>query len=286
MTERERIVYRGCKALKVGEYKKTGRYYASNTEVLLEDICKSFGTELMQAYINPINGIKLTRESKPALVMNPDGKNKVLQFQYTKFTPFFSSKWFDIYKQNRRRKISEEGANKNIEKELEGKNMDFLDTVIDSHCINNLPLHRFQKALYFAVYNLDNKAPEKLEPFSVYDITRFNGKLPEVHMTLSIEPFFVINQTCENTKQIYDNLRIRFPEADSKHATCTKSALDFHPLYMLDKEKIHGYPDSTFESHCEMHARYQIHSQVPRELTMGFIHAYLKKFSLDKGVIF
>ncbi|PIV00981.1 hypothetical protein COS54_01810 [Candidatus Shapirobacteria bacterium CG03_land_8_20_14_0_80_39_12] len=44
------------------------QYSPSQTEILLEQITTSFGTELGEAYLNPDNGTKLVRLSRPVVL--------------------------------------------------------------------------------------------------------------------------------------------------------------------------------------------------------------------------
>jgi len=275
-----RSAKKGCEWLKLGDYKKTGQYEPSTTELLLEKICRSFGTELLQAYVNPVNGTKLVRESKPTVVEHPNGKKRVLQFQYTRFSPLRSSRVSEVYNKNRamekgKREISHESVLREIEKQHEKWNA--FEAVINPKYINNLNLHRWEKELYFAVYDIENKGiEEKLKPFLIHEHVQFDGKLPQVHITFHIEPFFVIGMMKESTENIYDRLKIDFPQIYAEHRTCIQSALSLHPLDKLRS------PEKAFEEDYGRSESYKIHSSIPRELTMGFIAGYLRKFCMDK----
>lgn len=259
-------------------------YTASTTELLLEQICESFGTELLPAEINDINGTKLVRESRPAIVKHPEGKKRILQVQYTRFSPLMENndKIVEIYNGNRvrqkgKRKISNKSALREIWEQHE--EWDAFEIVTNPRYIDNLNLHRWRKGLYFAVYDVENKEriAEKLKPFSVYEPIEFGKRLPQIHITLNIEPFFLIGIVQENTREVYDNLRIDFPQEEAEHRMRISSALSLHPLTNLKN------PENAFKENYERFRKdYKIHSSVPRKLTMGLITAYLRKFCLDK----
>ncbi len=277
-----RTARKGYEWLNVGDYRKTGQYEPSTTELLLEKICESFGTELLGAYINPINGTKLVRESKPVVILHPNEGKNVLQFQYTRFSRFRSNRFVEVYNKNRARKrrkkeISHESVWKEIKNQHE--NWDAFEEVTNPKYVDNLNMHRWEKELYFAVYDVENEEgiEEKLKPFQIHEHVQFAGKLPQVHITLGIEPFFVIEHMQENTKDKYDRLSIDFPQTNAKHRTCVHSALSLHPLNNLIS------PESAFkEDYGRFGETYQIHPDVPRKLTMGLIAGYLRNFCLDK----
>lgn len=280
-----RVARRGCESLKAGDYTNTGEYTPSKTELLLEQICASFGTELLQAYLNPVIGAKLVRQSKPTIAQHPDGKERVLQFQYTRFSPLYASGAVEIYNKNRatrkgkrKREICYASMIREIEKQHEKWNS--FEEVTNSRYIDNLNLHRWQKELYFAVYDIGDKEgiEEKLKPFLIHERVHFDEKLPQVHITFSIKPFFEIGGMRENTHDKYDILNIDFPQADAEHRTCVHSALSLHPLNNLRS------PENAFkEEHGRFGETIQIHSNVSRELSVGLIAGYLRKFCLDKS---
>jgi hypothetical protein len=113
----------------------SGEYWPSNSELLLEEMCEYFGTELNQAYVNPVNGAKLVRESKPVKATHRrTGKERLLQFQFTKFSPFNSAAWLDIYNQTRgrRKPLDYDKAMKEIVAQIEEKGRNQLLELTDS----------------------------------------------------------------------------------------------------------------------------------------------------------
>lgn len=262
--------------------KRTKQYNPSKSELLLEEICKSFGTELLGAEVNPINISKLVRISKPTIVEHPDGQLRLLQFQYTRFSPLFCHRALDIYKQNRAKEIGKsefplETLWKEVAKQHE--NWDSLEEVTNERYINHLKLHRWQKGLYFAVYDIKKEdSLKKQKPFYIHEPAYIYGGLPKVHIHFYIEPYFVIhNFQRENTENIYDKILINFPEIDVENAHCVNSGLSLHPLRILKN------PENAFkEKNQNFGVNYEVHSEVPRQLTMGFIGAYLRKLCLDK----
>lgn len=276
----------------VDGYKR--KYAASTTELFLEEICKSFGTELLQARIDDIRGIgstMLTRVSNPSIIEHPNGKKKLIQFQYTIFSPLHDySRITEVYNKNRirqkgKRKISRESVLKEITKQHE--KWDSFSEVTDERYIEYLNLHRWEKGLYFAVYDVDYDIEDtegiegRIKPFSVHEPFPLNKKLPELYITFYIKPYFVIGNVEENTKDIYDDITIRFPQIENEHNSGIRTALSLHPLDKLDKQKTLVDPNQEIGEE-RIFKTYKIHSEVPKKLTMGFIRAYLRKFCLDK----
>lgn len=258
---------------------RTVEYNPSTSETILEKMCGSFGTELLPAVITPE---RLVRVSEPAFVTSPDGRNRVLQFQYTRFSPLTSRNAHEVYNKNRVRGRKRELSHESMLKEIEGQNepWNLVREVTDSAYFENLRVHRWPKGLYFAVYDTEEKpgVTRTLKPFLVYESnTQLEGVLPSVHLTLSIEPFFVVGSMREGTRDKYDSLNINFPRINTEHRNNVESALNLHPLNQLRT------PQDAFKEDGRIFSeRYRVHSDVPRELTMGFIAAYLRKLCLDK----
>ena len=277
-----RTARKGCEFPKFGDYKETGQYEPSATELLLEQICESFGTELLQAYVNPANGAKLVRESKPVIVEHPNGRRNFLQVQYTRFSPLHSSRATEVYNKNRvmqkgKREISHASVWKEIRKQHE--KWDAFEEVTNPKYIDNLNLYRWEKGLYFAVYDIESKEgiEERLKPFLIHRNVQFNGKLPRIHITFDIEPDFGIAHTREHSGGIYDRIAIDFPQIQAEHGRCVSSALSLHPLNKLRE------PEKAFrENYGRFGKNYEVKPSVPRQLTMGMIAGYLRKFCLDK----
>jgi hypothetical protein len=258
-------------------------YAPSKTEILLEKICESFETSLLKANVNNINGTKLVRESKPAVMMHPDGSKMVLQFQYTRFSPFkFSDKAIEVYNANRamirgKRKLSANSAWHEMMEQVKDKSP--LEIITNEQCIPNLLcLHRWNKELYFAVFSFGryDNVEDKLNPFLIHEHAHFNGKLPDIHIVLSIQPYFVIGSMRENTGNIYDEISIDFPRIEAENKASINTALSLHPLDNL--KQIDVFQE---ESHHAL-TTFRVHSEVPRTLTMGWIAAYLRKLCLNK----
>lgn len=263
---------------------KTREYEPSRTELYLENICKSFGTELLQAEINPINGTKLVRLSQPAIVHHTNGKRRILQTQYTRFSPLHYSEAVEVYNENRarrkgKRKISSVSVHEEIARQHE--EWDVFEEVTNPDYIAHLNLHRWEKELYFAVYDTEDKRLEEgLRPFLIHEPVHINGKLPQVHITFHIEPYFVIGQIgliMRHREDISDSIKIDYSQIKAEHRERIGSALFLHPLNNLRN------PENVFkEEYVRFGETYQVHPRVPRELTMGLIAAYLRKLCLDK----
>jgi hypothetical protein len=81
----------------------------------------------------------------------------------------------------------------------------------------------------------------------------------------------------EPTKEIYDRVNISFPETMAQHRICMGSGLALHPINNL------AFPEEAMKFPAPFHSpSYEVHSTVPRALTMSFIRAYLRKHCLDK----
>ena len=276
---------------KVEFERKTSDYTASTSELLLENICENFGTELAQASINYINGTKLVRLSDPFVIPQDEGAGYVVQFQYTRFSPMHSharGKLANIYNENRRlhnKKIKLE-PQKVLAKILkEHDPWDAVKEVTDTQYIKYLNLHRWEKAFYFAVYGIQQTdlLDKELKPFLIHeDNFEFANKLPELHITFHIEPYFVIGSTREDTRDIYNSIRIKFPKARQEHRRQIDKALSVHPFnnQSLSAPKV----ALKSEDNKAFFAFYEVHSELESAPVMGFIHSYLKQFCFGKAL--
>jgi hypothetical protein len=259
---------------RIVKFEKNSRQYTpSTTEVLLEEMCKTFGTELLPAIIDSGSGTKLVRISKPSLIAQTNRVKKIMQFQYTRFSPVDDSeKMCEVYNSNRKRKLCIESIWKEIKKKHE--KWDCISEVTDNEYIEFLKLHRWKKSLYFAVYDIENEEgiEERLKPFLIHEHIQFDGKLPQAHINFSIKPFFVVKYIRENTKNIYDSLSITFPQTEAEYRSRTNIALSLHPLDNLKSPE-----NAIIRDFGRFGENYQIHSRVPRILTMAFIEKYLKE---------
>lgn len=192
-----------------GKWREYQEYQASTSEVLLEEICRSFGTELSPAYINPLNGAKLVRESQPVIVAREqNGQKYLFQFQSTRFSPLNSHREgvVAIYNQTAEPKRNRDWDEVFQEidariQERDGEFKPFL-ALTNRNYIPDVPLHRWPKTLYFAVFEVDEKeevSAAELKPFLIHEHGSFRGKLPQAHIELHIEPYFVIRQMMEPT---------------------------------------------------------------------------------------
>lgn len=268
-------------------------YTPSTSEILLEDLCKKFNTKLLDAELNPVNGYKIVRVSKPVIIDDfMTNRNKLLQCQYTRFEPFFHNRAFKAYKENTKKKNA-----KKFTEEVENDFEKFRarnrcpEVVMNPYYMKELNVHRWGKELYFAVWDVtddyrgitDDKE-RQIEPFKVHDVnTIFDNKFADLHMTLSIEPFFVMNQQREDTSKLYDTLRIAFPKTDRTDDVCMRKANNAFPLDKIiinsaDPKSIRSFEQST----NYMTKSHEIHSKVSRSLTMSFIMSYLGHYCLGE----
>jgi len=255
------------------------------TDELLEEICSSFGTELLSEEINTINGVKAVRISRPVVVTDLDGQNRILQAQYTRFPPLHSLRFIEVYNRNRsmqrgKRKISRESVVREIIKQHQP--WDSHSEITDPRYIENLEVNRWEKGVYFAVYDLKgDEIPDNLEPFLIHEEGfEFKRRLPSLHITLHKEPLFLIGEIRrEDSDDVYDNLRISFPETQHQHNQAFDSTVLLHPVNKLGNGSETQMFKRDFRRFGEI---YEIHSSVPEELTMGLIRGYLRRYCLGK----
>lgn len=252
------------------------KYDASTSEILLEEMCLSFGTELLPGIIEGINtGLPiLYRLSRPAIVGNIERDRRLVQFQHTRFSPMHNFvKFSEVYRQNTQNKKSERLTDAKIAEEVaEVYETNPVGAVTKTQHVSKASIHRWPKGVYVAVYNTDEKQDK---PFKVHEPFGLpgEGRLPMMHLHLDIQPFFVINEHQENTSNPYDHLWITFPEITRHTENSISSALKAIPLNKLNS------PENAFiEEGKRMSLNYRIHVNVPRQATMGFIHSYLKQY--------
>lgn len=263
-------------------------YHPSKSEVLLEYLCASFGTELNGAYIDHRpDGPLLCRLATPTIVENKN-KKFLLQFQYTKFSLLSADREkleeiFNKNSQGKRRK-----SFKNIQKAIykcakRGEDHDTFLMVTNAALVPELRLHRFPKEIYISIYdNVDDIEPTiepdtpSIEPFTIHNKPEFNDELPYSFLRLSIQPHFVIGQVCEPTEDIYDELMISFPKLSLDHAWHLEEANRRHK-FVWDRIKRNGGNQYFFEN-------LRIPSDMPRVATMGWIQTYLQKMTRGRSL--
>lgn len=269
------------------------KYAPSTSELLLEEICQSFGTELSYARMDSTGSIKLVRNSEPAIFIHPaNGKKRDVAFQYIRFPPFHSQKKFtEVYNKNRslfnsmwkeipQEKILEEI--KQVIKKEYNQDFDVIKTVTDNNYIPCSNLTRWEKELSFAFYDINEMSQQELKELLVY---RRNNLTPTLRIRFHIEPYFVIGSMVERKDKIYDTLTIEFPRINRIHESCIEDMLSSHPLNMLNKEKVGDITSVAFiELDRHIKFSYKIHSSTKRELTMGAIHTYFTKILLEKNL--
>jgi hypothetical protein len=261
-----------------------GKYLSSTSERILERICHSFGTELREGYVSSNITTLLTRMSNPASVTHPDGRIFTVQFQYTRFSPMDSERHRAVYNRHRssgkgKRELSEE----NVDTEIYAQHpkWDTFREVTDPRYIEHLWLHRWQKTLYLAAYEVKEK--KELEPFLIHPEAERHGELgtPDLYIIFNIEPIFSSIHSAESRQDIYDHLRISFPKMHETNQSCLASALALHPVDNLKPEpnKHIQFKETSKGFGCG----FDIHCNVSRSLSIGLVAAYFRKFCMDKG---
>jgi len=141
--------------------------------------------------------------------------------------------------------------------------------VTDPRFIPDIPLARWRKEFYFAVYKLDGNesVPEDVLPFTIHEETEFEGKLPDVHITFKREPLFMSGigfGLVRTDLQRPDSFWFSFSRTSYEHAVATSSARGLHPSSILKENPKLGI-------------RGDVSPTEPRERVMAFIQAYLRK---------
>jgi hypothetical protein len=272
------------------EPKEVRPYDPSGTERLLEEVCLSFGTELGEAFINPWNGTKLVRTSRPAIVTHRGtGERRALQFQYSRLSPFLrcEGKVIELYREHTKsRKKSNERVLGDLMEAIKDRNngqWDVFRDVTDNQFIPGVGVARWPKELYFAVYRLGEAGlpEEELQPFTIHDSLVFRGIMPDVHITFQRQPRFVRHDWIEPTPEAYDGLHFSFPRQQYEHEEAVSSAVSVSPLDKLRAESRDGEQPETFRrNYFPRTVTHDISSDMSRTLTMGYIQAYLRKLSV------
>lgn len=260
-----------------GEQGESVTYYPSNSEELLEDICRSFGTTLNEAFID--HGSRhLTRLSKPVVLTSPrTGQRKLFQAQYTRFSPFSrdSAKMAEVYKKNHRvvGKKSDEKILEEMWQELKEKDNLSLQ-VTDAGFNFSVPLARWRKGFYFALFNLfEGEQIENPEPFYVFESGQYGlgasqGRRPDLHITFYREPKFIIGQMVESEEDIEDRLYFEWPRTFDEHGLAIRNAGLLHPVTYKNSDS--ARPSTNL---------WCIPASEPVSRVMGFIQAYIRNLT-------
>ncbi|MBI4149885.1 hypothetical protein HY488_00615 [Candidatus Woesearchaeota archaeon] len=264
-------------------------YAPSTTELLLEEICLSFGSALHEAVIDTtLRGAILTRMGQPVLVQCEHDQSQVIQFQYTRFSPAHSEKFVEVYNKNRKPRPRKKMDINQILKETYGEHgkHDPFEEVTKPNYFRNAAVGRFEKSFYFAVYDVDNPKllPQQLSPFWIHEPEhKFGGgsekgRLPRIHMHFHREPYFFIEHHREDITNLHDTLTITFPYALEKHRAQMQAALARQPL-----DRLTGLTAYPFLRESEaLTLTYKIATTLPPEATMGAILTYLRMECLNR----
>lgn len=249
-------------------------YSPSQTERLLEEICLSFKTELKPAYVNPLNGAKLVRLSKPVILTHKEtGGKSLLAMQSTRFSPFFDqNEVARIYNNmDPKKEDSEEETLTEIEEEIrkrDDKDNSFR-AVTDRNYIPRLSLARWRKEIYFAVFSLDAVPTEEVKPFMIREYGIGGPGLPDVHLVFRRQPLY-LNQGSILNHQRKDSLSFDFPRISRRHDDALGLASS---LLFPDKQDLKsGLTPRTS-------ATYDIDPKAPVTRTMAFIQRYLQRIT-------
>jgi hypothetical protein len=265
---------------------KIKEYNPSNSEELLEQICRSFGTELEKAYVIPYNGTKLVRLSKPVALTNLDtGERNLLVMQSTRFSPFCrdQSKIIESYKNNSKKKLDDKILEEIEEKikERDGE-WDHFKEITDNKFIPNVALARWRKELYFAIFNLDKNQDvpkEMLKPFIIHE--HMKG-IPDIYIVFHRQPQYFKDDWVEKDKDVKDALYVDFPKIHKKQGEAMESALLIHPVNRIEGKQS-GTTLFTQDSYPRG-ASYTLSPDVSTNLTMALIQTHLKRITLGNSL--
>ena len=252
-------------------------YQLSTSERLLEDMCKSFNTELGPAEVNAVSYPLFTRLSFPVAVSHLDGSERILRFQLTRFSPLWSRSALDVYDANTGGRVKKEEMDyAELEKEILKQNelWNAVENVTKRGYIDNLHVRRWQEEIYIAVYDSEKgKAPEN--PFLIHSTEDFRTmkleNLPIDHITFTIEPDFVLMRGGQyKSEETVDRISIRRPKE--------------HEMLIRTLNPITQESNILFNFIVSPSTDFEFDSSVGRLRTMGFIQAYLNQ--ICRGRIF
>jgi len=248
-------------------------YEVSTSERLLEEICKSFGTELLPAELNSAGLVRLSRPV--ALTHSLTGDRKMFQAQWTRFSPFFYdlNTLIAIYRENADNvgRKSDEFLRKEmferIKEQNKGtENIVYFKSVTDNTHIPDVHVKTWRKGIYFAISDLgEDEDMSRVKPFFVHDRYTWGetgNKTPSVHIVFSIGPEFFSNGYRAEESDRNDQLYIDFPKQFKAHEEALSMGIKLHP--------------SSAALEMPKPVCIEIPKSKPRELTMGLIHAYLR----------
>ena len=189
------------------------QYDSSDSERFLEDICQSFKTNLLPAIIAP-GGKFLTRLSNPLDFNSSKEDIRILQMQYTRFSPLYCQGIEEIYSKNKKQEIDKNVDITNRITKLwedilnQHEPWDNFEELTNQKYIKNLNLSRWKEEIYFAIYSFKNKM-KKVEPFNIFDKeTKLEEEWPCIHITYNVEPRFIVDKDEIQHKKDYINFKL------------------------------------------------------------------------------
>jgi len=263
-------------------------YLASHTELALEELCASFGTQLEQADLGKINNALLVRLSKPVIIHSKRLGPQILQFQYTKFSILETDTKHlkRVYEQSvasrikrRKKQVTNEEVVDYIQKELglekgkEGRIKGLVSSLINNQAVEGMNFKRFGKEVYVGCF----ESPEKLsfdkegrlEPFAIHDtLTPGFPYRASFFVKFYVPPRFFISGCAEQETQNC-SLSIRWPVLENELSTDLNRAGE---IYGIPEKRVFVSNDYEFEP------------STSRLATMAFIRSFIKQ-SLD-GTVF
>ena len=259
-------------------------YEPSRRELLLEGICRSFGTELLGANAHgPLDDPVLTRMSRPVILTHQkNGRRFLLQMQYSRFCILRidqqklleaarltnqSVTWEKLLKTYKKRVDSYAGTSE----------YRIMAALFDQQILRSLGLTvgRFPKEIYAAIYALPQEGIYRTDPDTAIYIheadrqpTHCGLNWPAVYITATRQPFFFRSQAALD-QRMYDSIRVSAPEAAHRINEALALARKLNPLD----------PESVNFSHITL-----VNQNVNSEQTMAHIRALIAAYTLGSAI--
>mgnify|MGYP001567631830 CR=1 FL=1 len=280
-------------------------YYASSSEKALEGMCEYFEGSLNKAFIEVGNGVRLIRVAKPGIIETSNGF-AVLGFQHTRFAlDHHNNQTLRAFNENRigrggrqLKPLDFEGMLRQIwgdEEDATKKRSEdkiIIDSVTQPSGYRNIWIARWEKEICAVAYGTKDREESedfanKLGQYKIHDLDGLlhdiQERKPLIHLSLRINPVFLIGGHRDDETKIYDSLYINFPYFNSEHNLSVNAAKN---LACIDREIKEDSSVPLVKPKTNLGAQFtvnrEIHSSVPRGQTISFLTAYLNRFLRDK----
>ena len=250
------------------------KYIASKSEICLEELCREFGTELLSAEVNPGNGTKLFRLSRPVFV-GYQGAKAVVQFQIARFSPLLTGGYGDVYEKNaraERQHVSRDDVDNLIAREH--PQWDVFAEVTNPRYISNVHVKRWKEQVYIALFrDVDDSLDGKVKPFLIHENFTLQDRRPYLRITLSMPAVFNmrsgVNMQEGSDQRTENTLVFEHSESWQDHVNAANTALS-HADSPVPQHHFYEWMPSGLQ------VSYKIPCDVPAQHILGFIQRYLQ----------